>query len=442
MAQSNEYKLKKLWICYPDNVSQPILPNIKSMVSELNVYQSIETPYIRADVIINDAGEGFHDLLKGNEILIFQIESEFKGVGQVELKVQLVLHRISDRVKGERQEAYRLEFISMDALKNEFTRVNKVYKKQKISSIVDDLLKKELNSKERSSIESTDRPITLISPNWRPFDAISWTCQHATRSQKEYQSGFLFYYSTREGYVYRSVDKLFETPVRLPDYQKFVYRQKNTGVPGKTINNADKDDIVALDYVKYNDVTKDMEHLRLGSFAGTVTGIDLINLTQASAKRYRIDDYFNKMSHAEKVKPFGKSSLRLDKRYTRQYLVGLPTYMFSDEGKGSSAGAMSGNVVDKTIDDLMYSTLRYVSMKHFVLNIKVPGNTTIAAGDCIDITVPTKDRNLKKSQNLTNDPVYSGKYMAASVIHKWTPDKLETMITIIRDTQWKEQFNK
>lgn len=439
MAQSNEYKLKRLWICYPDQTSKPILPNIRTLVSELNVYQSIETPYIRADVIINDPSEGFHDLLKGNEVLIFEIESEFKGLGKIELKLQLMLHRISDRIKSERQEVYRLEFISFDAIKNEYTRVNQVYKKKKISDIVSDLLKDKLKSKEKIDIETTDRPITFLSPNWRPFDAISWTCQHAARSKDDKQVGYLFYYSAREGYVFRSVDKMFESTIRLPQVQKFVYRQKNLGSPGETKSAPELDDIVALDYVKYNDVTKDMEQMRLGSYSGTVSGVDLLNLNKVTIEDYEIDQYFNKMSHMEKVKPYGKSKLRIDKRRTRQYLVGLPTYMFSDEGKGTSPGALTGNVVDKTLKNLVYSTLRYVSMKHFVLNIKVPGNTTISVGDCIEITVPTKDRKTG-GQKVIADPVYSGKYIAASVIHKWSPERLDTMITIIRDTQWKEQF--
>lgn len=440
MAQSNDYKLKRLWICRPDNVSVPILPNIKDMVSEIVVYQSIETPYIRADVIINDPGEGFHDILKGNEILIWEIESKFPGIGDVSLKLQLVLHRISDRVKSERQDAYKLEFISMDAIKNEYTRINKIYKKKKISAIVGEALD-ELKSKEKRSIEETDRPITLVSPNWRPFDCISWTAQHATRKDNDKQTGYLFYLSAREGYVYRSVDKLFDTAIRLPEVQSFKYRQKNLGMPGQTKNNPKIDDIVSLDFVKYNDVTKDLEQMRLGSLSGTVTGIDLVNLNTVQIKEYNIDQYFKDMKHAEKVKPYDKSPFKLYKKPTRQYLVGLPTYMYSDEKKGTSPGALTGNVVDKAMTELIYSTLRYVSMKHFVLNIKVPGNTTIAAGDCVSITLPTKDRSKQRSQDLTPDPVYSGKYMAASVIHRWQPEKMETMLTIVRDTQWKEPFN-
>lgn len=442
MAQSNEYKLIRLWICYPESPNIPILPEMRNIISEISIYQSIETPYLRADVVINDPTEGFHDLLKGNELLIFEIESDFRGVGKINLKLNLVLHRISSRVKSERQDAYILEFITQDSLLNEWKRVNKVFKKLRYSDIVTDLLKKELGSKELMAIEPTDRPITFVSPNWRPFDAISWSCIHACRSNGK-QTGYLFYFSAREGYVYRSVDMLFEQPVRIPQLQEFVYKQKNLGAPGETQKlNAQLDDIIALDYVKYNDVTKDMETMRLGAYAGTVTGIDMLDLNTTSVKRYKLSEFFGKMSHAEKVKPFGKSSLKIDQRYTRQYLVGLPTYMYSDEGKGTSPGALSGNIVDKTIDDMMYSTLRYVSMKHFVLNIKIPGNTTISAGDCIKITVPTKDRNKAASQSLTDDPIYSGKYLVADVIHKWTPEGLSTMCTIIRDSQWKEHFSK
>ncbi len=443
MAQAGDYKLKKLWICYSDQTSKPILPEktLRSMVSEMSIYQSIETPYLRVDVIINDPSEGFHDLLKGNEVLQVILETDYKfgGVGKVTLEFNLMLHRISDRIKSERQESYRLEFITPDALVNEFTRVNKVFKRKKISEIVSEILKQNLKTKEKVDIESTDRPITLVSPNWRPFDAISWTAQHATRSSKK-QTGYLFYFSTREGYVYRSIDKLLETAVRIPELQTFKYVQKNLGVPGKTQLNPQLDDLVAIQSVKYNDVTKDLEQLRLGSYAGTVTGIDLLNLNTVTKERYKISDYFNKMSHAEKVKPFGKNSkIQIDQKYTRQYLVGLPTYLYSQEGQGSSPGALSGNITDQAMKELLYSTLRYVSMKHFVLSVLVPGNTTVSAGDCINLVLPTKDRK-QKGQSLTLDPIYNGKYLVTSVVHRWTPDKLETILGLSRDTQWKEQF--
>jgi len=435
MSFAGDYKLKKLHICYPSQPNTPIM-DVKSMVSEILVYQSIETPFIRTDVIINDL-ESFHDLLKGQEILHFDIESNIKGVGTSKLKLSLMLHRISDRIKSERQETYRLEFINSDTFVNELDskRVNKVYKNVKFSDIVTDILTKELQSKEKRKIEQTDRNVRYVVPNWRPFDAISWTCAKATRSSKSNQTGYLFFFNDRDGYVYTSVDKLLEDPVKKPDLQTFVYRQKNLGVADSKVQNSQLEDFTAIQSIKYNDVTKDLEQLRLGSYGGTITGIDLLDLRTGTAKVYTIDDYFNKMSHAEKVKPFGKSGIPIHKSHSRQWLVGLPTYLYSNTGAGGLSN-FDGNSVDKTMDEFLYSALRYVSMKHFVISITIPGNTTVTVGDCVYIKVPAKDRT--KSNKLIEDPIYSGKYLVTSLVHRWIPDKLETTLYLSRDTQWKE----
>jgi hypothetical protein len=435
MSFAGDYKLKRLDICYPSQPNTPIM-DIKSMVSEVLVYESIETPFIKTDVIINDL-ESFHDLLKGQEILHFNIESNIKGVGTSTLNLSLMLHRISDRIKFERQETYRLEFINSDTFVNELDskRVNKVYKNVKFSNIVTDILTKELKTNEKRKIESTDRNVRYVVPNWRPFDAISWTCAKATRSSKSNQTGYLFFFNDRDGYVYTSVDKLLEDPVKKPQLQTFVYRQKNLGTENSQVQNSQLEDFTAIQSIKYNDVTRDLEQLRLGSYGGTAVGIDLVDLRPSTKKLYTIDEYFNRMSHAEKVKPFGKSGIPIHKTHSRQWLIGLPTYLYSNTGAGGSSN-FDGNVVDKSLDEFLYSNLRYVSMKHFVISITIPGNTTVTAGDCVYIKVPAKDRS--KSNKLIEDPIYSGKYLVTSLVHRWTPEKLETILYLARDTQWKE----
>jgi hypothetical protein len=418
---AGDYNLKQLKISKLSSPGTPIM-DIRglNLVDELTVTETIESPIIRATAVMRDV-VGFHNLLYGSEILTFNVESTHRNQSNADFSVRLMLHTIGDKIRQERTTFYNLEFASPDAFTNEFTRVNRVYKKRRISDIVSSILNEDLQTSEENVIEATSEPVTILSPNWRPFDACAWMCKHAKKS-KDRGVGYMFFSNSRDGYVFRSVDSMLKDSVKQPQVQTFYYQPKNLKGGG-----GDSDQM-NIEAIKFPKVTRFMEQMRIGSFAGTALGIDLCDLRKTTVSRYTAREYWNKMDHAENFEFIGLSGSRIEEKYTRQYLIGLPTYLYTDQQ------AMNGGVASlaDTLDNQLYATLRYQSMKHVMCTIVIPGNTTVHAGDCVKIVVPVMDASGKTMP--VKDPIYTGKYLVAAVKHIWSPKKLTTELTLCRDS--------
>lgn len=424
---AGDYNLKQLKITKLSS-NTPIM-DIRglNLVEEISVVETIESPIIRATVSMRDA-VGFQNLIYGSEVLTFQIESANKKAKDADFKVQLMLHTIGDKIRHERTSMYNLEFASPDAFQNEFTRVNRVFKKKKISEIVSTILKDDLQISEETDIEATAEPITVLSPNWRPFDACAWLCKHAKKS-KDKGVGYMFFKNTRDGYVFKSVDTMISADIKQPDLQTFYYQPKHLKGGG-----GDHEGI-NIESIKFPTITKFMEQMRLGSFSGVATGIDLCDLRKTTIAQYTAKEYWDKMEHAEKYEFIGLSGSKIEEKPTRQYLMGLPTSLYTDQQ------AMNGGVgsLADTLDNQLYATLRYQSMKHVMCKIVVPGNTTIHAGDCVGLVIPTMDPSGKTMP--MRDPIYTGKYLVAAVRHIWSPKKLTTELTLCRDSIYSNPNN-
>lgn len=425
MAQARfagDYELLNLKIGKLSNPSVAIM-DIKglNLVESCQIYESIESPIIRATVTMRDA-VGFHTLIYGGEVLTFEIRNASKKKSET-YRIQLMLTKIGDKVRKERTYFYNLEFASPDAFVNEYQRVNKVFEKKKISDVVSEILKEDLQTEASTDIEATGSPVNLLCPNWRPFDAITWMCRHAAKSEDS-GIGYMFFANARDGYVFKSVDTLMSQSIENEEEKSFVYQPKRVSVSNG------EEDRNTIESIKYPSITKMLNQMRIGSYAGEALGIDLCDLRKTTNSTFTMTEYFDKMKHAEKYPFVGLTGSRLEEKATRQYVIGLPTHLYTDTNS-MNGGVELGGMLDKHL----YATLRYQSMKHVVCNVKIAGNTNIFAGDTIKITMPTMDPSGKTMP--VEDPIYTGKYLVAAVAHKWSPTQLTTELTLCRDSIYK-----
>ena len=425
MAQARfagDFELLNLKIGKLNDPSTAIMDiNGENLVESCQVFESIESPIIRATLTMRDA-VGFHTLIYGGEVLTFEIRNASKKKAET-YKIQLMLTKIGDKIRKERTYFYNLEFASPDAFVNEYQRVNRVYEKKKISEIVDSILKEDLQTEASNDIEATGSPVNLLCPNWRPFDAISWMCRHAAKSDDS-GIGYMFFANARDGYVFKSVDTLISQSIDNEDEKSFVYQPKRIPVSNG------EEDRNTIQTIKYPSITKMLNQMRLGSYSGEALGIDLCDLRKTTQSTFKMTEYFDKMKHAEKYPFVGLTGSKLEEKVTRQYVIGLPTHLYTDTNR-MNGGVELGGILDKHL----YATLRYQSMKHVMCSITISGNTNIFAGDTIKITVPTMDPSGKTMP--VEDPIYTGKYLVAAVKHTWSPRELTTELTICRDSIYK-----
>ena len=122
----------------------------------------------------------------------------------------MILNSVKDVKTSGNSQLATLEFISVESMINETSRLNQRFTGN-ISDIVTRILKDDRKGVQTSkNIEgiNDDRATnsyTFVGNLKRPFDTIQWLCPKAQSGNKNF--GFLFF-ETLDGYVFRSIEKL------------------------------------------------------------------------------------------------------------------------------------------------------------------------------------------------------------------------------------------
>ena len=83
-----------------------------------------------------------------------------------------------------------------------------------------------------------------------------------------------------------------------------------------------------------------------------------------------------------------------------------------------------------------YAASRYNLLNAIQLNIVVPGNTALHAGDIINVTIPS---SAEEGRNVREDFKYSGKYLIAGLTHVWKSEGVTTRLSLVRDSTKRPQ---
>ena len=373
----------------------------------IDYYESIESPSISMTVTFIDidqilgregitGGEYIDVTIKDGEVDEFKITSK---------KQKLILNSVKNMVTETNKQVATLEFVSVEAIINETARVNKKFTGN-VSSTVEELLKKDKKGIQSSKeLEKDDalNSYSFVGNLKRPFDTIQWLCPKTQSDKTEF--GFLFY-ETLDGYKFKSIKSLLEQ-------DPITYTQ--TDKPGdqgffKILQN---------NLNQTNDIGMNM---RMGMYANRTLYVDIENQTfeevdfkisQLNLKRppklldgiedfptrlmLRVNDFgvAQKGAKKDEVQPLSELAVYQNKSYVRNNLL------FSQS-----------------------------------INISIPLNTTLRAGDVINIKLPVKkdDKGSKTDSygnERTNDP--SGKYLVSELRHVIGGGSAETQLKLIRD---------
>ena len=373
----------------------------------IDYYESIESPSISMTVTFIDidqilgregitGGEYIDVTIKDGEVDEFKITSK---------KQKLILNSVKNMITETNKQVATLEFVSVEAIINETARVNKKFTGN-VSSTVEELLKKDKKGIQSSKeLEKDDalNSYSFVGNLKRPFDTIQWLCPKTQSDKTEF--GFLFY-ETLDGYKFKSIKSLLEQ-------DPITYTQ--TDKPGdqgffKILQN---------NLNQTNDIGMNM---RMGMYANRTLYVDIENQTfeevdfkisQLNLKRppklldgiedfptrlmLRVNDFgvAQKGSKKDEVQPLSELAVYQNKSYVRNNLL------FSQS-----------------------------------INISIPLNTTLRAGDVINIKLPVKkdDKGSKTDSygnERTNDP--SGKYLVSELRHVIGGGSGETQLKLIRD---------
>ena len=216
-----------------------------------------------------------------------------------------------------------------------------------------------------------------------------------------------------------------------------------------------------IDKVSYPTSFNALKSLRMGAWSGYIMGLDPTSLgesrlptksTKVAAKTswYGYEKMFKGMSKLEKggnipidIKSSSiKSLINRPKRI--KYKV-LPTHLYDlpsgTSGKGSTRKfkqwentntlKSQGKNLDHHMETAAYNFLRKKAIEAIQLQIEVPGNLGLYAGEGIKVEIP---RMLAKGSKVELDKMYSGNYLIGGVVHTYKTTNTQTTLHLLKDS--------
>jgi hypothetical protein len=320
---------------------------------------------------------------------------------------------ITDVIVDGDRESFTLHLTSREAITNETSRVPIKFKPSlRISDSVNIILKDYLRTKKIGTIDTTKNTYGFIGNMRKPFTILtSLASKSVPENSGSAKAGFVFY-EDKDGFQFRSLDKLFSQNPAAKYYVKDV--SDNFDDNARKINN----DFKILNY--YTDRNQNLiEKLRIGSYASQHTFFDPSDFS-VSTKVFKVSE----TSISKKLK------LPLLSQNSDITLGDVPTRNMTFI---KDIGTLDSNISKKLNNDpteyQSQSIMRYNTIFTQNMSIMVSSNTNLKAGDCIECYFPLLTSGDKKEY----DREQSGLYIIKELCHHFDSDSSYTSLKLIRD---------
>jgi len=435
--------------------------DITQLVLEFSIYESINNPYILGEIIVEDTTVNLlaNIPIQGREIIQFKLKTE--TFSDKTYTYELHVSGIDVRVVSGRQQVYKLNLMSYIGMVNEGVRIAGILEGSNdkvVGKILTDVLKTD---------KKYDSEPAMFSQKWipsmkRPFDFIyqlapitissAAPAYHGGTSEQKSTgestgvssvnttnlsklsgtAGYLFF-ETHDAYVFKSIDLLSssnEAPFggESPKYT-YNYSTIANSEGQETINH-----LKILDYTFSNELDI-LKQLRQGLYSTLCIFFD-VNSCTYEENIYKIEDTYAQMAHLGSATKIPKGQKDLAGYSTR-----IMTQMINNElfhNKPETAGSDDATYKDYYKYSIAQSNARYKLASNQQLNIVVPPNLTIRAGDKLELLFPNMTSDEDRKTN-PYDEEHSGNYLIKNIGYNFImrgaqPRTGTTNITLIRDS--------
>ena len=424
MSRTQSLKYNKFEIYSNEDSSK--FGNISGGTPKVLYRESVLEPSIEISVDVLETGGAFPDgktILEGlplytTERVQFEIELDENKVSfknQDDLRVA----SIENIMESFSNVSYNLKVVSKEAFDNTLcdTRVKRKLE-GKISTIVADIIQKDLGSDKPVYVDPTHNSYYDFGGDMSPFSKILELQTYAIPDGMSGKSAGYLFWQTSEGFHFRSLDKLFDKKGKY--IKKFIENKKPgpppIGYDGKILQSSRIRSINGLD------------QFETGSYGTILEVFDSV-----------IKKYVRK--EPSTPPPEGNGNIAGKK---------LPTFHPDLHGKATdkiqvrknNGGSFSyedkpERQVEKfTEEDIVVEEVIYQAKQNFrqkfttVAEITIPADLSLHAGDLIECDFPgmTLDKTLEKSSR------DSGIYMIADLCHYGDRSQSYTGLRLVRDS--------
>tara|TARA_B100000287_G_scaffold11502_1_gene11683 strand:+ start:1248 stop:2528 length:1281 start_codon:yes stop_codon:yes gene_type:complete len=383
--------------------------DLKGKVTNFSYYESLYSPIVTASLIYEEAGDSTKSSLpiSGNEDLFFIIESKYGKLNFSKDDTALKVNVVPEAGKQSNREAVYLGLISQYEVKDKKRQVSKKYYNTPISSSVEKILKEYFQvPKSRMHIEETKNMYDFIGKGKNPIEIITKLARKSVPVKGD--PGY-FFFETQEGFNFKSINYL------VAQRPKATYSYSGGFQANSDNDRNDYKIMIEPKFIKDQDV---MNAVTSGTYVSRNIFFNPQNAKYIE-KIYKINEEGN-------VEKTLGTDLEVDDEldgYVRTNMHVLDV--------GSLKTGVSDAVNNSPLEWQAKSTMRYNILHTQMLDIQVPCNLNLMAGDVVKVEI----ENLQTEK--CNEPVnkhQSGKYLILHLCHSFKANESVTSMTLVRDT--------
>ncbi len=395
--------------------------DIKPLLLELNIYESIFSPTMTGSLTIADTTNHLQNVpFKGQE------ELEFKfGIPDNE-QIDFTRHRVRvtkvsnvNRVE-ERQQVYTLNFTSKETVTDLRTSLDKIYKGS-ADQIIQEVLQNNIRTTKSYKLEEATETLTLLGNRMKPFQFCNMVANKG--SSKNFEDNQLYFYENHRGYNLSSMSGLARVK------PKVVYYSAEGRAEERDVK-ADMERILSYRISKNQDL---LAHISTGLINSTQYTYDINTKSYVKTEHRYFDEFVNTPHTADKAFPI----------YTTQPESADGKIL--DDFTSSVTKVSTKNSFLHTIDaddTIDYSnttskdqTRLFSRLNHDALTVSVTvsGNSILAAGDVVELNIPSLEP-ISKPFDRTYDAYMSGTYIITNIVHTISPTSYTTTFDCAKDS--------
>lgn len=407
--------------------------DVRNGTVSIDYYEDIFSPTITARLTIVNTGSSidnksiYHGLpLRGGERVSIKIKGNSNTNPGLDFatdeKDYLYVSSISNVLSDNTSESFILHLVSREAITNETSRVPKKYPTDyTIDQSAEDIIKNYLKTDKIQKVDKALNTYGFIGNLRKPFTVLVWLASKAIPNKsKDATAGFVFF-QTQDGFNFRSIDNMIEDEV------KANYKYTDVNVSSIDRNN----DFIILNFNTIRNQNL-LEKLRLGTYASYRTFFNVLDFKFTLPDNggvFKLEDY---AGIAENLgSELDAQDLPKISEGSNENLGDLPSRIITQV---LDIGTMDPEISkENNSDPIKYQSqalMRYNILFTQILNITVPSNTNLRAGDIIRCEFP----KISNTQGKEFDQEQSGLYMIKELCHHFDTSGSYTSMKLIRDT--------
>ena len=381
--------------------------DIKRLVAELNIFESIYSNSVTGSVVITDTLNLIARLpLQGTERIAFKLSTpgvgnDKDGVIDASIKTGIPFHiyKLSNREQiSEGIIKYVLHFCSKGMVRNIRTKVSQAYTgplHEAVANICTD--KSYLDCRQRLYYEPTRNKTTIVIPNMRPLDAVNLIASKSL--SKNTKGAGYYFYETTKGYYFRSWENMVATQGKFPRKVAavFDYVLRNIQINSYPIKGARDAAIKNMEAVRNYSFVNNYDSLAqqaMGTYAHRVITHNIYDKSY-DIKKYNYHAHYADHQHADlnsaNKYPIMDVPVDFDQKsvseYDESFVTLQPTtqYLHNKE-----TGPLGTDVEDAGHTEATRVTQLNSVGNGIKLHLEVSGHSWLQAGDVIFFQLRTR----------------------------------------------------